>query len=136
MLQSNFHSFQIDDYAMRYSVFAPRLFNDCLSLGMEPNKIMPSRAFCSDENQGYPIILIAKHFGSFPFNHGRVEGIVTTDRHGPHAHHGKDVVIIQASHVGYEPATEQFGMYRRVHTENQEMSTAIPQDAAVQTFFG
>ena len=75
---------------------------------------MPSRAFCSDENQGYPIILIAKHFGSFPFNHGRVEGIVATDRHGPHAHHGKDVVIIQVSHVGYEPATEQFGMYRRV----------------------
>ena len=83
-----------------------------------------------------PIILIAKHFGSFPFDHGRVEGIVATDRHEPHAHHGKDVVIIQASHVGYEPATEQFGMYRRVHTENQEMSTAIPQDAAVQTFFG
>ena len=69
---------------------------------MKPNRIMPSRAFCSDENQGYPIILIAKHFGSFPFNHGRVGVIVVTDRHGPHAHHGKDMVIIQASHVGYE----------------------------------
>lgn len=84
---------------------------------------MPSRAFCSDENQGYPIILIAKHFGSFPFNHGRVGGIVATDRHGPHAHHGKDVVIIQASHVGYNPETEEFGVYRRIHTENQELST-------------
>jgi len=108
---------------MRYSKFAPRLFNYCLSIGMQPNRIMPSRAFCSDENQGYPIILIAKHFGSFPFNHGRVGGIVATDRHGPHAHHGKDVVIIQASHVGYDPDTEEFGVYRRIHTENQELSS-------------
>lgn len=116
-------SFQVDSVAIRYSNFAPRLFNYCLSIGMQPNRIMPSRAFCSDENQGYPIILIAKHFGSFPFNHGRVGGIVATDRHGPHAHHGKDVVIIQASHVGYNPETEEFGVYRRIHTENQELST-------------
>lgn len=122
MSQSNFHSFQIDDYAMRYSIFAPRLFNYCLSLGMKPNKIMPSRAFCSDENQGYPIILIAKHFGSFPFNHGRVGGIVATDRHGPHSHHGKDVVIIQASHVGYDPDSHEFGVYRRWQTDKQELS--------------
>lgn len=120
---NNLHSFRIDDVAMRYSNFAPRLFNFCLSKGMQPNRIMPSRAFCSDENQGYPIILIAKHFGSFPFNHGRVGGIVATDRHGPHAHHGKDVVLIQASHVGYDPETEKFGVYRRIHTENQELSS-------------
>ena len=123
MPKFNFHSFGVSEYAIRYSQFAPRLFNYCLSLGMEPNRIMPSRAFCSDDNQGYPIILIAKHFGSFPFNHGRVGGIVATDRHGPHAHHGKDVVIIQASHVGYDPESKQFGIYRRVHTEHQEMSS-------------
>ena len=123
MPMNNLHSFRIDDVAMRYSNFAPRLFNFCLSKGMQPNRIMPSRAFCSDENQGYPIILIAKHFGSFPFNHGRVGGIVATDRHGPHAHHGKDVVLIQASHVGYDPETEKFGVYRRIHTENQELSS-------------
>ena len=62
--------FRIDGFAMRYSSFVPRLYNFCLSLGMRPNRIMPSRAFCSDENQGYPIILIAKHFATFPFNHG------------------------------------------------------------------
>ena len=117
------NSFRVDNYAIRYSNFVPRLFNFCLSLGMKPNRIMPSRAFCSDENQGYPIILIAKHFGSFPFNHGRVGGIVATDRHGPHAHHGKDMVIIQASHVGYEPDTGVFGVYRRLQTENHEHST-------------
>ena len=66
---SNFH---IEDVAMRYSQFVPRLYNLCLSLGFEPGKIMPSRAFCSDESQGYPIILIAKHFGTFLFDHGRV----------------------------------------------------------------
>lgn len=116
-------SFRVDDVAMRYSVFAPKLFNFCLSLGMKPQKIMPSRAFCSDENQGYPIILIAKHFGTFPFNHGRVGGIVATDRHGPHSSHGKDMVIIQASHVGYEPDTGEFGVYRRMQTDEHEHAT-------------
>lgn len=80
---------------------------------------MPSRAFCSDEIQGYPIILIAKHFGTFPFNHGLVGGIVATDRHAPHAHHGKDLVIIQASHVGYDPENGRFGVYRRLQTEDR-----------------
>ncbi|MCK4708065.1 MAG: hypothetical protein KAU21_05560 [Gammaproteobacteria bacterium] len=123
MPESNFHNFQVDDVAIRYSNFAPRLFNFCLSLGMKPNSIMPSRAFCSDENQGYPIILLAKHFGTFPFNHGRVGGIVASDRHGPHSHHGKDVVLIQASHVGYDPASREFGVYRRLQTEDQSMSS-------------
>lgn len=103
---------------MRYSRFMPRVYNLAISLGFEPGKIMPSRAFCSDESQGYPIILIAKHFGSFPFNHGLVGGIVATDRHAPHAHHGKDLVIIQASHVGYDPENGQFGVYRRLQTED------------------
>ena len=123
MPDSNFHNFHVDSVAMRYSKFIPRLFNFCLSLDMKPDRIMPSRAFCSDENQGYPIILIAKHFGIFPFNHGRVGGIVATDRHEPHSHHGKDMVIIQASHVGYDPETKKFGVYRRLHTDEQSLST-------------
>ena len=110
--------FKISDRMMRYSMFIPRFYNLCKSYGFEKGRIMPSRAFCSDENQGFPIILITKHFGAFPFNHGMVGGIVATDRHGPHAHHGKDLVIIQASHVGYEPETGQFGIYRRVQVEN------------------
>ncbi|MEN8179540.1 MAG: hypothetical protein ABFS39_13115 [Pseudomonadota bacterium] len=106
------------DQMMRYSQFVPRLYNLCKSLGFEAGSIIPSRAFCSDENQGFPVILIAKHFGAFPFNHGRVGGIVATDRHGPHAHHGKDMVIIQASHVGYDPDTETFGSYCRLQTQD------------------
>ena len=110
--------FKISERMMRFSAFAPRFYNLCKSYGFEKGRIMPSRAFCSDENQGFPIILIAKHFGAFPFNHGLVGGIVATDRHGPHAHHGKDLVIIQASHVGYEPESGQFGAYRRLQVDD------------------
>ncbi|MEN8214268.1 MAG: hypothetical protein ABFR19_07885 [Pseudomonadota bacterium] len=116
--------FHVADNMMRYSQFVPRLYNLCKSLGFETGRIMPSRAFCSDESQGYPIILIAKHFGAFPFNHGRVGGIVATDRHGPHAHHGKDLVIIQASHVGYDPESRSWGSYRRLQMENEVLSTS------------
>ena len=123
MPKNNFHNFRVDDVAIRYSNFAPQLFNFCLSLGMNPNSIMPSRAFCSDENQGYPIILIAKHFGTFPFNHGRIGGIVETDRHEPHSHHGKDVVLIQAGHVGYDPESREFGVYRRLQTDEHEFAS-------------
>ena len=110
--------FRISDRMMRYSVFIPRFYNLCKSYGFEKGRIMPSRAFCSDENQGFPIILITKPFGAFPFYHGLVGGIGATDRHGPHAHHGKDLVIIQASHVGYEPETGQFGTYRRLQVDD------------------
>ena len=116
--------FRLDGTAIRYSRFVPRLYNLCRELGMQRGRIMPSRAFCSDENQGYPVILIAKHFGTFPFNHGQVGGIVATDRHGPHAHHGEDMVLIQASHVGYDPQTEQFGTYRRLQTENGDITSS------------
>ena len=60
-------SFRMAEVAMRYSEFVPRFYNLSKSLGFTEGKIMPSRAFCSDESQGYPIILIAKHFGTFPF---------------------------------------------------------------------
>jgi hypothetical protein len=105
--------FQVDGMAIPYPEFVPRLYNFCKELGFRKGLIMPSRAFCSDENQGLPIILLTKHFGTFPFNHGRVGGIIAIDRHGPHAHHGEDLVIVQASHVGYDPDTGVYGKYRR-----------------------
>ena len=116
-------SFKITDRMLRYSIFVPKLYNLCLSLGFEAGKIMPSRAFCSDESQGYPIILLGKHFGTFPFNHGRVGGVVATDRHGPHAEHGQDLVIVQASHVGYDPETQSYGVYKRRQTTNSSLSS-------------
>jgi hypothetical protein len=120
LLADTVGGFQIEGRMMRYSQFVPRLYNLCLSLGFEAGRMLPSRAFCSDESQGYPIIMLAKHFGAFPFNHGRVGGIVATDRHGPHAHHGRDLVLIQASHVGYDPDEHRFGSYRRLQTEGHD----------------
>lgn len=117
-------SFGLQGMMMRYSLFVPRLYNLCLSLGFTAGKIMPSRAFCSDESQGFPTILIGKHFGAFPFNHGRVGGVVAINRHAPHAQHGKDLLLIQASHVGYDPETEEFGAYRRFQTEGEHKSTS------------
>lgn len=127
--------FQIQGMMMRYNLFMPRLYNWCMSLGFESGKIMPSRAFCSDESQGYPVIMIAKHFGTFPFNHGVVGGVVATDRHGPHADHGKDMVIIQASHVGYDPQTKTFGTYRRLQTTSQECSASCGKIDNVITWY-
>ena len=114
--------FPIRDMMMRYNVFVPRLYNWCKSLGFTPGKVMPSRAFCSHESQGYHIIMMAKHFGTFPFNHGVVGGIVATDRHAPHATHGQDMLIVQASHVGYDPENQVFGTYRRAQTTHMECS--------------
>lgn len=105
--------FRIDDRAISYAEFAPKLYNLCMTLGFRKGLIMPSRAFCSDENQGWPIILLTKQFGTFPFNHGRVGGIVAVDRHGPHAHHGEDSVLVQASHVGYDPHSGNYGTFIR-----------------------
>jgi hypothetical protein len=133
-MQSILGGFRLDDM-MRYSQFVPRLYNLCLSLGFEAGHIMPSRAFCSDENQGFPIILIAKHFGAFPFNHGQVGGIVATDRHGPHAGHGKDMVIIQASHVGYDPETATFGSYCRLQTVDNKNTSTCGKIAAVLRWY-
>lgn len=116
-------AYHMASVSMRYSQFVPKFYNLAKSLGFKPGKIMPSRAFCSDESQGYPIILIAKHFGIFPFNHGMVGGIVATDRHAPHSHHGKDLVIIQASHVGFDPINEKFGVYRRLQTDEASETT-------------
>ena len=124
LISSLLGAYHMSAVSMRYSRFMPRFYNLAKSLGFERGKIMPSRAFCADESQGYPIILIAKHFGTFPFNHGLVGGIVATDRHAPHAHHGKDLVIIQASHVGYDPETGGFGLYRRLQTEEKSETTS------------
>ena len=105
--------FKVDGLAMPYAEFVPRLYNFCMELGFRNGLIMPSRAFCSDENQGLPIILLTKHFGTFPFNHGRVGGIIAINRHGSHTHHGEDMLIVQASHVGYDPDTGIYGKYCR-----------------------
>jgi len=114
--------FKVDGLAIPYPEFVPKLYNFCKKLGFQKGFIMPSRAFCSDENQGWPIILLTKHFGTFPFNHGRVGGIMAVDRHGPHAHHGEDSVIVQASHVGYDPDSGHYGECTRPKMKGDHIS--------------
>ena len=128
-------SYRIEGRMLRYSIFIPKLYNLCKSLGFEAGKIMPSRAFCSDESQGFPIILIAKHFNTFPFNHGMVGGVIATDRHGPHSEHGQDLVIIQASHVGYNPATHSFGVYKRLQTREGELTSSCGKVDSVLSWY-
>ena len=60
-IQASLGHFRMEGYWFRYSSFVPRLYNWCRELGFDAGKIMPSRAFCSDESQGYPVILLAKH---------------------------------------------------------------------------
>jgi hypothetical protein len=127
--------FKVRGLAIPYAEFVPRLYNLCISLGFSKGFIMPSRAFCSDENQGLPIILITKHFGTFPFNHGRVGGVIATDRHGPHATHGEDLVIIQASHVGYDPANSTYGYCKRPKMRGDYISSSCGRiSEAIQPF--
>lgn len=116
--------FKVDGLAIPYPEFVPRLYNFCKSLGFRKGYIMPSRAFCSDENQGLPIILLTKHFGTFPFNHGRVGGMLAVDRNGPHSHHGDDLVIVQASHVGYDPDTGEYGTYHRPQLSGNDLCSS------------
>lgn len=118
-LLSDQGGFPVQDMHISYQQFAPQLYNWCKSIGFTPGKMMPSRAFCSDESQGYPVLLLTKHFGTFPFNHGYVGAVVATDLNGPHADHGEDMILIQASHVGYDPVSRSFGDYRRLQTHGQ-----------------
>lgn len=132
---NGFRGFPLEGNVFRYSSFVPRLVNYCKSLGFQSDLIVPSCAFCSDENQGYPTILITQHFGTFPFNHGRVGGVVATGRHGPHAQHGQDLVIIQATHVGYNPSTLAFGEYFRARTIDHSISTSCGKIAAAISWY-
>lgn len=117
-------NYRVNGHMLPYTDFVPRLFNWALSLGFQPGKILPSRAFCSDESQGFPVMMIAKHFGTFPFNHGQVGGVVATSRHASYAAHGHDLVIIQASHVGFDPDSRGFGTYKRLQTMPESCSAS------------
>jgi hypothetical protein len=94
------NSFRVDGWAVHCGSFVPRPFDFCPSLGMNTNCIMPSPAFFSDGELGYLVMPVAEHFGTFPYHHGRVGGIVITERRQPYARHGRHSVDIQASHRG------------------------------------
>lgn len=134
-LKSILGNFKIEDHTFEYEDFIARFFNMCIDEGMEYGKIVPSRAFCSDESQGFPIILITKHFSAFPFDHGIVGGIMAEGRNTAYAHHGQDLVIFQASHVGYDKETGHFGTYRRLQTSDCHHSSNCGQVQATLNWY-
>jgi len=94
--ENSIENFHVEGGRPDYSSVIPRLYRLCLERVFTPGKIMPSRACCPGERPVCPVSLITRHFGTFPFKHGLVGGIVATGRHDPHSHHGNDLVIIQA----------------------------------------
>jgi hypothetical protein len=60
---------------------------------------------------------------------------VATDRHGPYADHGEDLVIIQASHVGYNRETGDFGTYSRTQTTEHSHSTCCGKLAGILDWY-
>jgi hypothetical protein len=59
--------FKVDGLAIPYPEFIARLYNLCMGLGFRKGLIMPSRALCSDENQGLPIFLLVIVFFSVTY---------------------------------------------------------------------
>ncbi|MFC1690800.1 hypothetical protein ACFL0W_01350 [Nanoarchaeota archaeon] len=102
------------DTKIDYRVLIPRLRN--LVLGhyeFDSKKTLPCRSFCSDETQMVIADLLSSYFGARPFNFGRVGALLALDRSPAAAHHGKNLVIVSAAHVGYDPnasnSAEQYG---------------------------
>ena len=94
-IQASLGHFRMEGYWFRYSSFVPRLYNWCRELGFDAGKIMRSRAFCSDDSQGYPVILLAKHFGAFRS--------ISQEK----AYRGRNLLYVAGLHVDISPAEGQ-----------------------------
>ncbi len=101
-----FIDFQTESVAMDYSEFAPRLYNLCKQFGLRREHMRLACAFCSDEDQGYPLLILTKHFGTFPIDIGTASGRINYPEIPEE--HDTDLVIVQASHVGYTPRSKGY----------------------------
>jgi hypothetical protein len=70
---------------------------------LNPKTILPCRSVCSDESEAQVTYALDSFFGNSTFNFGRVGGLIAVDRTPAAAHHGKELVIVAATHVGYNP---------------------------------
>ncbi len=98
----------IHAYAMDYASFIPRLYNLCQSFDLKARRIRLASAFCMDEDQSYSQLLLAKHFGSFPVDLSFIDGTLDCEAFNEFSAHAGDMVIIQASHIGYNPLKSAF----------------------------
>lgn len=101
---SSFPNFLTDSVAMDYSEFAPRLYNLCKQFGLRCEHMRLASAFCSDEEQGCPRLILTKHFGMFPVDIGTASGGINYPEISEE--HATDLVIVQASHMGCIPASK------------------------------
>lgn len=104
------HIFNVDihAYAMDYAKFIPRLYNLCQSFDLKARRIRLASIFCKDEDQGYSQLFLAKHFGSFPVDLSFIDGTLDYEAFWEFSSHAGDMVIIQASHIGYNPLLSAF----------------------------
>ncbi|GMR08527.1 MAG: hypothetical protein BMS9Abin26_1532 [Gammaproteobacteria bacterium] len=98
----------IHAYAMDYARFIPRLYNLCQSFDLKARRIRLASAFCMDEDQSYCQLLLAKHFGRFPADLSFIDGTLDREAFNEFSTHAGDMIIIQASHIGYNPLKSAF----------------------------
>jgi len=90
------------DHGIDYRELAPRLYNMAQGLGLPAKRIHLASALCADEEQGYIQLLLTKHFGVFPTDLAHSDGTLNRRALLQLAAVAGDIVIVQASHVGYD----------------------------------
>lgn len=109
-----------ESVAMDYSVFAPRLYNLCKKYGLRRGHMRLASAFCSDKNQGYALLFLTKHFGTFPVEVNTASGRI--DYREIPEEHDADLVIVQASHMGCAPQRKEYDDRQKSEWMNEEQS--------------
>lgn len=108
---------------MNYSEFAPRLYHFCKQYGLRRERWKLASACCPDEDQGYPLLILTKHFGTFPVNVGTASGGINYAEMPAIHDTGTDLIIVQASHLGFDSLPDDREASERV---NGERSRAYP----------
>ena len=102
------------DLGIDYQELAPRLYNMAQGLGLPAKRIHLASALCADEEQGYIQLLLTKHFGVFPTDLAHSDGTLNRRALLQLAAVAGDIVIVQASHVGYSPKRPGYSRCSRV----------------------
>ena len=85
--------------SLDYSNFVPRLYNFCHSAGLARRKLSPGAVFCSDQDHGRAMLLLAKHFGAYPIELGNAGATLDCRDTDKWMDRSNDIVLLQAGHV-------------------------------------
>ncbi len=94
-MSGTFINYRTKSVAMDYAEFAPRLYHLCKHFGFRRGHMQLASAFCADEDQGYPLLILTKHFGAFPVDVGTKNGGINYQEIPQQP--DTDLVIVQAS---------------------------------------